>query len=267
MRSVKVICAVVLTLSSVWANDKTSAFFSIGAGFVPKIETNLKNENLSSALYTLHLKYGAKYYFNNSFGLSMYIPLEGGYSRFDEQDSINQASFFSGGVGGDVLLDIGSNRGLGVFLGGELQYSYYWLPNPSLAHSHKGLQSNVHLGLAVNIHSKFSVRAGVKKYLTRPIQDYQPLSTTNGYGVFVELLFRIDNSSITHQAQSLQEERRKKAEERAAQMAQNPTMDTGSRIFWGGGFGYGVGRSYHHYTPSYRPSPTPNLKSTPLHFR
>lgn len=268
MRSMKVISVIMLMLGGAYANDKTSAFFSVGAGFVPKIQTHLTNENLSSPLYTLHLKYGARYYFNDLFGLSMYIPLEGGYSHFGKQDSIKQDSFFSGGVGGDILLDIGSNKGLGIFFGGELHYSYYWLSDSSQVSNHKGSQSHIHFGLAVKTHSKFSVRAGVKKYLARPVQDYQPLNTISGYGVFVDLLFGIDNSSITYQAQLVQEERRKKAEEKAAQMAQNPT-NTGSRFFWGGGFGYGVGRTYRNYTPSYRPSrpSTPILKSTPAHFR
>lgn len=201
-------------ISTLLGNEKSGAFFAIGGGYAPKIPYQVSAPDNSTAissvpLYAGGIKYGARHYFNNNWGLRLYLPIQGGFSRFDEGYSPAKARFVSAGMGGDILFDIGSSKSsVGIFAGGEVNYAYYWLDSTDS----KGIQTEVHFGLALNFTPRFSINIGMKQYINRPTQEKTPLSSSlRDYGGFVDFIFALDNSNISSSSRA-QDKVRQEAE-------------------------------------------------------
>ncbi|CUU39793.1 outer membrane beta-barrel protein [Helicobacter typhlonius] len=190
-------------VSALLGNEKNGAFFAIGGGYTPQIPYQVTTPNNNTAtssvpLYTGGIKYGAKHYFNNNLGLRLYLPIQGGFSQFDEGYSPAKARFVSAGMGGDILFDIGSSQSsVGIFAGGEVNYAYYWLDSADS----KGIQTQVHFGLALNFTPRFGINIGVRQYINRPAQEKIPFSSSmRDYGGFVNFVFALNNSNISSSA-------------------------------------------------------------------
>lgn len=272
--------SLVLLCTAQDTDTKNGAFFAIGGSYTPQMHYDIESSALKTPLYTGGIKYGARHYFGNMLGLRLYIPIEGGHSNFGDVYNPTNASFASIGMGGDILFDIGSSRlSIGIFAGGEVGYAYYWLDS---MHA-RGVQSNVHLGIALNFNPRFALHLGVKQYINRPQQEKLAISSSiSDYGGFVDFVFKLDNGNISRE-QALRNEiyekqakERSLAEEQRISQAQSSSAGSASsgNGFLGAFFGSIIGsiignnssysRGYYYAPPPLyapRPPATPRLKN------
>lgn len=263
--------------SDVKTSTKNGAFFAIGGSYAPHISyqlpftesTQTATSTVSAPLYSVGIKYGAKHYFGNHFGMRLYLPLYGGYSHFQHSEA-NDIGFVAAGMGGDIHLDIGSSRGMGIFAGGEVSYAYYWLKDANA----KGLQTAAHIGLSLHFHPRFCMQLGLKHYFDRPKQERLTLdSALDNYTAFVDFVFTFDNSDISHSYALREQQREKKRKEREAAQAQkraiygqsDSRVGSGAMGFFGGFIGsslWGAMRYPRPYftAPYFAPMPQPRLK-------
>ena len=196
-----------------WASEKSGAIFGIEAGSTPRLEASTLGASSHAPLASLGVKYGARHYFNQLLGISLYLPLEGGYSSLRGGDF----AFASIGMGGDLLLDFGVYRGLGLFVGGEMAWARYWLGSGGV----DGAQSRVHAGLALNLSPRLRVQGGVKYLPFSPLCEGRSTDRANGgnYGVFVGIAIGLDNSQITQEQRAREERYRREKEEEDRRIA------------------------------------------------
>lgn len=278
MNAIKKLVFICFTCCILFAHEKSSAFFAIGGSYMPKLAYEFHADKPTAPLYGAGVKYGAKYYFNNALGLRLYIPIQAGYAHFGKTYNPSNTSFVSAGMGGDILLDLGSSKSsIGLFSGGEVHYAYYWLGESNPA----GVQTQVHAGLALNLNPSFAINMGIKRFINRPEHRHSSLrDSLSKYGVFVDFLFMLDNSQISSQqvrnqqlkeqrrAQRMEEERQRLRNSQSIYFTRDPVYSTNNNgslgAFFGGlvgaSFGSGIFRSQAPSNPQPAPS-APILKA------